>query len=132
MTAGARQPTRLVLPGWFAAIFGLLTIFSGGTAIFGPEAVQASLGNTVGFVLWFNFLAGFAYVAAGAGLLSGKRWAVILSAGIAASTVAVFIAFGVHAVSGGAYELRTVLAMGLRSVVWLAVTAIALQRIGWR
>jgi hypothetical protein len=132
VVAGEKRPSGLVLPGSFAIVFGLLTVFSGGMALFGPEAVQAKLGDTVAYVVWFNFLAGFAYVAAGAGLLGGNRWAVGLSAGIAASTLAIFAAFGVHVVSGGAYELRTVLAMGLRSVVWLAITAIAIRKIGWR
>ncbi len=40
--------------------FGLLTIKEGGAILFGGEAAQASAGNFVPFVLWFNFLAGFA------------------------------------------------------------------------
>lgn len=132
MTAGIKQATGLIVPGSFAVLFGLLTIFSGGTAIFGPEAVQVQLGDTVAFVLWFNFLAGFAYVAAGAGLLFGKRWAVYLSAVVAISTIVVFAAFGLHVLSGAAYELRTVLAMGFRTLAWLAITAVAIRKIGWR
>lgn len=131
MAAGARQQTALPLPGWIAVIFGVLTLVSGGMALFGPDAVQAGLGDTVGFVLWFNFLAGFAYVAAGSGLLCRKRWAVWLSAGIAGATVAVFAAFALHILSGAAYEVRTVLAMSFRCAVWLAITAIAVRKTGW-
>ena len=47
-----------------AIIFGLLTIVSGGGALFG----KADMGAVVPFVLWFNFFAGFAYVVAGFGL----------------------------------------------------------------
>lgn len=54
--------------------FGLLTIKEGGAILFGGEAAQASAGNFVPFVLWFNFLAGFAYVIAGAGLWLRHRW----------------------------------------------------------
>jgi hypothetical protein len=36
-------------------------------------------------------------------------------------TVLVFAAFGVHIFRGGAYELRTVMAMTLRSLTWLAI-----------
>lgn len=48
--------------------FGLLTIKESGTVLFGDEAARAAAGNYVPFVLWFNFISGFAYVIAGAGL----------------------------------------------------------------
>ena len=91
--------------------FGLLTLKEGGTVLFGDEAARAAAGNYVPFVLWFNFLAGFAYVVAGAGLWLQQRWAVWLSAAIATATALTFAAFGVHIYSGGAFELRTVIAM---------------------
>ncbi len=50
--------------GAIGLVFGLLTIFSGGTALFGGEAARAAVGNAVPFVLWFNFIAGFFYVLA--------------------------------------------------------------------
>jgi hypothetical protein len=78
-------------------------------------------------VLWFNFAAGFAYVVAGIGLLMRLRWAVWLSALIAISTIAVFLAFGVHVISGGAYEIRTAGAMALRSLVWITIAVVARQ-----
>jgi hypothetical protein len=40
-----------------AVLFGLLTIASGGRVLFGSDAVRQSAGATVGFVLWFNFVA---------------------------------------------------------------------------
>jgi hypothetical protein len=45
----------------FALVFGLLTIVSGSQGLFGGHQQKAALGNYVGFVLWFNFLAGFAF-----------------------------------------------------------------------
>lgn len=106
-----------------AVVFGLLTIVSGGRALFGSTEVRAALGHTVPFVLWFNFLAGFLYVLAGTGLLRGKRWATHLSLLLAISTLVVFAAFGVHVFSGGAYETRTLGAMTLRSLFWIALAA---------
>ncbi|SDX98525.1 hypothetical protein SAMN05444358_1294, partial [Ruegeria halocynthiae] len=44
------------------ALFSLLTIFSGGTALFGGATAKAAVGDAVPFVLWFNFLAGFVYL----------------------------------------------------------------------
>ena len=109
-----------------AAVFGALTVLSGGRALFG----QAEMGEVVPFVLWFNFLAGFAYLAAGAGLWQGRRWGATLSAAIFAATAIVFAAFGVHVVLGGAYEMRTVGAMILRTGVWAAIAALSRRAIG--
>lgn len=107
--------------------FGLLTIKEGGAVLAGNEAALAAAGNYVPFVLWFNFMAGFAYVVAGAGLWLQRRWAICLAVAIAATTALVFAAFGVHVYSGGAYELRTVIAMSLRTLVWVAIAATALR-----
>lgn len=104
-----------------AMLFGLLTVVSGGRTLFGGEAARLAAGAIVPFVLWFNFCAGFAYVACGLGLWGRRRWSVALAVGIAIATAAVFAAFGVHALSGGAYEARTVGAMALRTLLWVAI-----------
>jgi hypothetical protein len=108
-----------------AAGFGLLTIKEGGTVLFGDETARAAAGNYVPFVLWFNFLAGFAYVAAGIGLWLRQSWAVGLSVAIALATALTFAMFGMFVYSGGAFELRTVIAMSLRTLVWVTISAIA-------
>ena len=108
--------------------FGLLTIKEGGMTLSGDEAAVSAAGNYVPFVLWFNFLAGFAYVIAGAGLWMRQRWAVWLAVAIAAATALVFAAFGVHVISGGLYEKRTVIAMSLRTLVWVTIAVIAWRR----
>ena len=93
--------------------------------LFFNEAARTAAGNYVPFVLRFNFLAGFAYVVAGIGLWLQQRWAVWLAVAIATATGLIFAAFGVHVVSGGAYEPRTVIAMSLRMLVWVTIAAIA-------
>ncbi|MFO1188363.1 MAG: hypothetical protein U1E97_01920 [Alphaproteobacteria bacterium] len=108
-----------------AVLFGLATIVSGGRALFGGPEARAAVGAAVGFVLWFNFVAGFAYVLAGIGLFMRQRWAARLAMLIAASTLAVFAAFGVHVALGGAFEMRTVAAMTLRSALWVAIAVLA-------
>ncbi|MEC5292735.1 hypothetical protein VSX64_08930 [Aurantimonas sp. C2-6-R+9] len=120
----------LLIAAAVAVVFGALTIFSGGRALFGGTAARAAVGDAVPFVLWFNFLAGFAYVAAGIGLILRQHWAVWLSIAILAGTVLVLLAFGVHVMQGGAYEMRTVGAMILRTVVWAAIAAVAFRNIG--
>ena len=106
-----------------ALVFGLLTIFSGGRALFGG----AEMGAVVGFVLIFNFAAGFAYVAAGIGLWRGAQWAAPLAVAILIATLVIFAAFGWHIAAGHPYEARTVGAMTLRSLVWAAISAVALK-----
>jgi hypothetical protein len=115
------RPLSLSIAAGVAVVFGLMTVVSGGRALFGG----ADMGAVVPFVLWFNFGAGFAYVLAGVGLWRGAGWAPVLSIGIAAATAAVFAAFLWHVWRGGAYEIRTVAAMILRLAVWAVIAAVA-------
>lgn len=115
-----------------AVVFGLLTIVSGGRALFGGPAAVAAVGDAVPFVLWFNFLSGFVYVLAGTGIAMGRRWTVMLSTGLAATIAAVFAIFGLYVFHGAAFEMRTVGAMSLRLVVWVAIAAVAAWQIASR
>ena len=108
-----------------AVLFGLMTLKEGGTVLFGGEAARAAAGAYVPFVLWFNFLAGFAYVVAGVALWRRQSWSAGLALGIALTTALVFAAFGAYVANGGAYETRTVVAMALRTTVWLAIGSLA-------
>ena len=122
------KPNRMLQ--WLAAaalVFGLLTIVSGGRVLFGGAQARAEAGNIVPFVLWFNFAAGFVYVAAAVALLSGWRGAARLALILAVSTVLVFLAFLAHVGSGGAYEMRTVGALSIRALFWIVVAALALR-----
>jgi hypothetical protein len=112
-----------------AVVFGLLTIKSGGSVLFVDGIAREEAGNYVPFVLWFNFLAGFAYLLAGAGLFVKKRWAAWLSIVIAATTIAVFALFGLHILDEGMYEVRTIVAMSLRTVVWVLIAIFAYRNI---
>ncbi len=109
----------------FAVIFGLLTLKEGGTVLFGNEAARSAAGAYVPFVLWFNFLAGFAYVTAGLALWRRLGWAAWLALCIGLATALVFAAFGIHVLTGGAFEVRTVAAMALRTTVWLGIATLA-------
>ena len=128
MKSIANSSPVLKLTAIVAVIFGLLTIFSGGMALFGV----AEMGNTVGFVLWFNFLAGFFYIVAGIGLALKRSWGGLFAFAIAIGSAVVLAAFGLHVVGGGAYEMRTVFAMTLRTAVWLVIALVAWRTIGPR
>jgi len=112
-----------------AVAFGLLTVSEGGAVLFGSEASRVAAGHYVPFVLWFNFLAGFVYVIAGAGLWARRRWAVWLALTLAAGTAAVFAALGIYMLLGGAFEMRTVVAMALRTTVWAVLYEYSSRRL---
>lgn len=112
-----------------AVLFGLLTIKSGGSVLFIDGADRQAAGNYVPFVLWFNFLAGFVYIVAGIGLWMQKQWAVKLSVFIVVATVIIYAALGLYISNGGLYEMRTVVAMLFRSIIWVIIAAFAYQKI---
>jgi hypothetical protein len=115
-----------------AGLFGLATIVSGGRVLFGPDSARAAAGHYVPFVVWFNFLAGFAYVAAATGIALARRGSVWLSTGIAVATALVLLAFGGHVLAGGAFEPRTAGAMVLRTGAWAAIAWWACRQFGCR
>lgn len=115
--------------GFIGLVFGLITVFAGGVALFGGAEVQKTVGDAVPFVLWFNFLMGFVYMVAGSGLIFCRDWAVWLSAVIATATAAVLLAFSIHVLLGGAYEARTAGALVLRLGVWLGIFALVRKQV---
>lgn len=121
---------RLKALGGAAVVFGALTILSGGVALFGTPAQRATVGNAVPFVLWFNFIAGFFYVAAGVGLIGRKGWASPLAVALAAATVTIFWAFGLTIAAGTPYEMRTIGAMTLRAAFWIGTAVAACKVMG--
>ncbi len=126
----SRRPRWATAVALIAVAFGIVTIFVGGKTLFGGAEERTAAGNIVPFVLWFNFVAGFAYVIAGVGLFLWKHWAAQLSAAIAATTIAVFIAFGIYIFLGGSFEARTVGAMIIRRVVWTVIAVSACRALG--
>lgn len=112
-----RTPSLRVL-GIVAVAFGLATLGAGANVLFGDGS--AHRGAVVPFVVWFNFLAGFAYVAAGVGMLRHERWGERTALGLAAATLIVFAAFGIHVARGGDYATSTIGALSLRAGFWIA------------
>lgn len=115
----------LVFLAAFGLVFGVATVISGGKVLFGDEAARAAAGAYVPFVVWSNFLAGFAYIGAALGLLRQARWAAWLALAIVGATAITFAAFTLHIVAGDAFEMRTVAAMSLRLGVWLIIASFA-------
>jgi len=119
-----KHPTAFRIMSLIAILFGIVTVKSGGMVLFTEGEAHQAAGNYVPFVLWFNFTAGFVYITAGIGLWLQRSWAALLAIIIAVATLLVFIALGVHIYSGGAYEMRTIGAMSMRSIIWTAIALI--------
>lgn len=111
-----------------ALAFGVATILSGGQVLFGPEPAREAAGRYIPFVVWFNFLAGFVYVAAAIGLATRQPWAAFLALVIAGATGLVFFYFGLFVLTGVPFESRTAGAMTLRIALWASIAWFAWYR----
>lgn len=119
---------KAILPrllGATAVLFGVMTLFAGGAVLFDIGPARAEHGQYVPFVLWFNVLSGFAYIAAGIGLALRRRWAAVLAVAIAVGIAATSLALGGHILSGGAFERETVVAMAVRLLFWTGLSVYA-------
>lgn len=125
MSEQSKPTTRLRFTAGFAVVFGLITLFAGGSVALGFSPARQAAGSVVEFVVWFNFLAGAAYVLAGFGLWRRKAWAFGLSAAIALATGSVLVLFFWQISSGIAFEPRTGYALGFRTLVWVIIALIA-------
>ncbi len=123
------RTTGIWIVSFVAIIFGLMTLKEGGLVLFGPQEYEQQAGNYVAFVLWFNFIAGFFYIVAGVCLFLQKQVGIRLAIIIALSTVIVFVAFAVHIFSGGEFETRTLIAMSLRSLVWIGIAVFSFKKL---
>jgi len=130
MTASdvSRRTIGIWLFSLLAAVFGLLTVKSGGEVLFVDGQARVAAGHYVPFVLWFNFIAGFVYIATAIALWMMRPWSAWLSVFLATATLIVFAALGLHILNGGDYEMRTVMAMTLRSLVWIVIAVYSWQR----
>ena len=118
------RPILDLVAGSIAVVFGLLSLVSGGLVLLDEAAARAA-GAAVPFVLWFNVATAPLYVAAGIGLLRWRRWAAPLSLLLAAAITLVLLAFAVHVLGGGAWEPRTLAALLLRCLLWIAIALLA-------
>ncbi len=124
-----RRGTGLRMAGAAAAVFGVMTVVSGGTVLFGGDQLSRLAGNVVSFVLWFNFLASFAYVTTGIGLWFARGWARWMAIAILIGTAVVLCAFLVYVSQGGPHETRTLVALIFRTGFWAIVTSTALRAV---
>ena len=117
-----------IIAGVLAILFGFMTLKEGGTLLFGgPEALKEA-GNVVPWVLYYNFTAGFVYLATGVLTLEDRPIAKRLALGLAVVNLLVLSSLIIYIFTGGLYMERTPVAMAFRTGFWM-VQAGALRRV---
>ncbi len=124
-----KRPVSIWIFSIIALIFGGLTIRSSGLVLFTTGEFHQQQGNFVPFVVWINFICGFAYVIAATGLFLMKRWATHLAYLITLVTGTTYIFFGLHLMNGGLHEMQTIVAMAIRTLFWTAISGLAYYHI---
>lgn len=108
---------------WIALIvfiFGLLTLVSGGRALFTEVGINAR-GNAVPLILWFNFVSGFFYLLASYFTFTLKGCAKKLALVLAGFNALALLYLVGHILQGGLFENRTLAAMSFRAIFWIAL-----------
>ena len=126
-TTDAKRSIGIWVFSLLALVFGLMTIKSGGAVIFFDGEARQAAGHYVPFIVWFNFIAGFVYIIAAIFLWLQNRIATSLALFITITTLIVFTLFGLHIIDGGEYEMRTIIAMSLRSAIWVIISVYSWQ-----
>lgn len=107
------------------AIFGLLSIFAGGSVILDLFEMRAKEGNYVLFVVWANFICGFLYLAAAYGLFNQRKWTSIVLGLAVILLIGAFLGLFIWINQGGIYETKTIGAMSFRTLFTIAILVIA-------
>ncbi len=105
----------------FVISFGIMTLREGGGVLFFDGTARQEAGAYVPFVLWFNFFTGFALVAVGVAFFRDAKWAFRVSVSMLVLSVLVLLSFFIFVISSGRHELRTLVAMPLRTVIWAGI-----------
>lgn len=113
----------------FLTLFGLVTLFIGGSVIFDLFGIRAIEGHYVLFVVWANWICGFLYLVAAYGFLKRRKWTAKVLWLAFIILVSAFLGFIIHIKSGGIYETKTVLAMTFRTLITLAIAVASGSRV---
>lgn len=121
-----KKPLWLTTLSIFTIVFGIVTIFAGGNALF-TESGKLAAGKIIPLILWYNFIAGFFYIMAGFAMFKQKSIAIRLSMLLANSAFAIYFALLMHIFDGKEYEMRTLYAMTFRTFYWIAIAIITFK-----
>ncbi len=119
------KPGIIKLAALVSLIFGLATIFAGGSVIFDLFGMREIQGNYVLFVVWANFICGFLYIISSFGFFKFRKWTVrILGLAVIILLIA-FLGLATWIMKGNIYETKTIAAMSFRTVITITLWWIA-------
>lgn len=109
----------------FSLIFGLATIFAGGSVIFDLFGMREKEGNYVLFVVWANFICGFLYIISSIGFFKRRKWTFGMLSLAFLILIATFLSLAIWILEGNIYETKTIMAMTFRTLITLALWLVA-------
>lgn len=107
--------------GYFAIIFGIISSMASSLVLFTEEGKSVA-GQIVYFVLWANFLLSLLYILTGVMILRRMKLSIPFSFFIAATSLVILLGLISHILRGNAYEIRTLMAMSLRTFFWILIS----------
>ena len=109
--------------------FALLTLFMSSSVIFDWFGIRAKEGDYVPFIVWINFTAGFLYLIAAFGFINFQKWTLWILSATAALLFIALMGLLLHIDKGGAFELKTVGAMGFRIILTIVFAVLAYYKL---
>jgi uncharacterized membrane protein HdeD (DUF308 family) len=97
-----------------SALFGLLTLFAGGSVILNLFGMREKEGNYILFVVWSNFICGFFYLFASYGFFKLKKGTTPLMKISIWILVAAFIVLIAWIINDKPFENKTIVALTFR------------------
>ena len=108
-----------------SALFGLVTIFAGGSVILDLFGMREKEGNYVLFVVWVNFICGFLYVFSAYGFYQKRKWTISLLLISILILILAFIVLVIWIIDDNPYEMKTIAAMSFRTLFTIGLFLIA-------
>ncbi len=113
------------IAAWVLILFGIATIFAGGSVILDIFGMREKEGNYVLFVVWANFISGFLYLIGAYGFSKHKAWTASVLSVATWILIAAFAGLLIHIQNGGIHENKTIVAMIFRTSLTIVLLAIA-------
>ncbi len=110
---------------FFMAFYGLITFFISTATLFNWFGIGDRHGDFVPLVVWANWVCSLLILASAYGLIAHKKWPPpVLFVAVALLIIAYGI-FWIRVLAGKPYEVRTIIALPLRTIVTLFFTWVA-------
>lgn len=111
--------------GIFMLLLGLVSLFMTTSIIFDLFHIQQMEGNYVSFIVYANFICSIIYLISAYGFFKEKKSTTVCLFVASSILILAFIAFWIYIEKGGVYEIKTVKAMSVRTLITIAFTGIA-------